>query len=84
VTQDDKMKVYALSTCPRCRRMKDHLTEKGVAHESVDVDLLPSEEKREIMDYLHGHKPVISFPVLEKGEKIVIGALPGDEDKFTE
>ena len=38
------LKLFALSTCPWCRKTKQLLDELGVEYNFVDVDLLPANE----------------------------------------
>jgi len=39
-----KVKLYALSTCVWCKKVKKLLAELGVAYDYIDVDLLSEEE----------------------------------------
>ena len=65
--------LLALSTCPRCRGMKEFLRKNGIAAAIVDVDLLPKKEKRENLDFLRRVNPRVSFPTLVVGDQAVIG-----------
>ncbi len=65
--------LMAISTCPRCQRMKKFLEMNGVKAKIVDVDLLPAEEKRTHMRFLQPINPRLSFPTLIVGELAVIG-----------
>ncbi|MDZ7270626.1 MAG: glutaredoxin family protein [candidate division KSB1 bacterium] len=65
--------LFALSTCPRCQRMKRFLQEHKVQAKIVDYDLLPAEEKRPILRFLQPINPRLSFPTLVVGDMAVIG-----------
>jgi glutaredoxin len=56
--------LYALSTCPWCRRTKALLGELGVAYDFTDVDLLEGAEKEATLDEVKRHNPGCSFPTL--------------------
>lgn len=65
--------LMAISTCPRCQRMKKFLEMNGIRAKVVDVDLLPLEEKRTHMRFLQPINPRLSFPTLIVGDLAVIG-----------
>ena len=61
---DHSVRLYALSTCGWCRRVKDFLGERGVAYEYVDVDLCSRDEKREVTVFLRGRGLPLTFPLV--------------------
>jgi glutaredoxin-like protein NrdH len=65
--------LLALSTCPRCQRMKSYLSQQGIDVIAVDVDLLPFEEKRDHLEFVRMVNPRVSFPTLVVGDLAVIG-----------
>lgn len=65
--------LFALSTCPRCRRVKEFLRSNGINALVIDVDLLPREERREQMAFVRQVNPRVSFPTLVVGDMAVIG-----------
>ena len=65
--------LFALSTCPRCRRVKAFLRDRGVEVLVVDVDLLDRDEKRRQLEFLSTVNPRVSFPTLVVGELAVVG-----------
>lgn len=65
--------LFALSTCPRCQRMKDFLSRHGVEALVIDVDLLPMTEKQQHYRFIREINPRISFPTLVVGDLAVIG-----------
>ena len=65
--------VYALSTCPWCRKVKALLDELGVAYDFLDVDLLDDTEESKIKPEVLKYNPRYSFPTVVLGEKVIIG-----------
>ncbi|MBN1153799.1 glutaredoxin family protein [candidate division KSB1 bacterium] len=65
--------LLALSTCPRCIRMKKFLKMHNISAEIVDVDLLPLDERRSVYRFLKPFNPRLSFPTLIVGDSVVIG-----------
>jgi len=65
--------LLALSTCPRCQRMKKFLQEHHVNVKIVDVDLLPLNDKKATYRFMHPVNPSLSFPTLIVGELAVVG-----------
>jgi glutaredoxin-like protein NrdH len=65
--------LMAISTCPRCQRMKQFLQMHGVKATIVDIDLLPLDEKKAHMRFLQPINPRLSFPTLIVGELAVVG-----------
>ncbi len=65
--------LMAISTCPRCARMKQFLQMHGIKAKIVDVDLLPMDEKKSHMRFLQPINPRLSFPTLIVGDLAVVG-----------
>jgi glutaredoxin-like protein NrdH len=65
--------LMAISTCPRCQRMKKFLEMNNVKATIVDVDLLPADEKKAHLRFLQPINPRLSFPTLIVGELAVVG-----------
>jgi len=65
--------LLAISTCPRCERVKTFLKLHQVSAKIIDVDLLPIEEKRTHMRFLQPFNPRLSFPTLIVGDLAVVG-----------
>ncbi len=74
-----KPMVYALSTCPYCKRTKRFLDSHKIAYELVDVDLLDDAKQDEVMDKVEKMTGRRSFPVVIIGKDIIVGH---DEDKL--
>jgi glutaredoxin-like protein NrdH len=68
------VKLYALSTCPWCKKTKALLESLGVEFYFVDVDLLSGAERNEAMAIVKKWNPSASFPVLVLDDaKCIIG-----------
>jgi len=74
-----KPMVYALSTCPYCKRTKRFLDLHKIPYEVVDVDLLDDSKQDEVMDKVEKMTGRRSFPVVIIGKEIIVGH---DEDKL--
>jgi glutaredoxin-like protein NrdH len=68
------VKVYALSTCPWCKKTKKLLDDLGVDYYFVDVDLLTGEEKNKAMAVVRKWNPSVSFPtIIVNNTRCIIG-----------
>lgn len=67
------VRLFALSTCPYCRMTRKFLDENGVAYEILEVDLLTGDEKQSAIDEVKRLSGGTSFPVLVKGDEVVVG-----------
>lgn len=74
-----KPKVYALSTCPYCKRTKRFLDEHKIAYDCTDVDLLDDAKQDEVMEELEKLTGKRAFPVIVIGKEIIVGH---DEQKL--
>ncbi|MDD5701677.1 MAG: glutaredoxin family protein [Dehalococcoidales bacterium] len=68
------IKLYALSTCPWCKKAKKLLDDLGVEYSFSDVDLLTGTEREEAIVTVKKWNPSASFPTIIINEtKIIIG-----------
>jgi glutaredoxin len=68
-----KLMLYAISTCPWCRKTKALLNELGVEYSYIDVDLVPEEEDK-IRREVERWNDRLSFPTLViDDEEVIIG-----------
>jgi glutaredoxin-like protein NrdH len=68
------VKVYALSTCPWCKKAKTLLNDMGVEYYFVDVDLLTGEEREKTIGTVKKWNPSVSFPtIVINDSKSIIG-----------
>lgn len=69
-----KIVVYALSTCPWCRKTKNLLNELGMDYYFVDVDLADDEEKQKLITTVRKWNPASSFPtIVLDDQKCIVG-----------
>jgi len=70
-----KLMLYAISTCPWCRKTKALLNELGVEYSYIDVDLVPEEEEDKIRREVERWNDRLSFPTLRliDDEEVIIG-----------
>ena len=64
--------LYALSTCPWCKKTKALLKELGVEYSFIDVDLLPDTEKAQAINVISKWNPSTSFPTIVINNKRAI------------
>ena len=69
----EKPKVYALSTCPYCKRTKRFLDQHRVVYDATDVDLLSDDEQDRILEEIEKMTGKRSFPVVIIGKEIIVG-----------
>ena len=71
--------IYALSTCPWCRKTKNLLNELGVDYYFTDVDLASDVEKQTLLDTVRKWNPASSFPTIVIDDKKCIVGFKEDE-----
>jgi glutaredoxin len=69
--------VYALSTCPWCRRTKRLLQDNGVPFRFVDVDLVSADEEDVVVAEISRLNPMQSFPTIVINGQVVAGFQEG-------
>jgi len=75
----ETVRLWALSTCPWCRKTKQWLTAHGVDFEFVDIDLLSDVEYDVVVADVQRLSGARSFPVVKIGDTVIVGYAP---DKF--
>ncbi len=70
------VKLYALSTCPHCKKAKQFLDDKKVDYQVVDVDLAKGREQKEALEEVERLTGRKSFPVIVINEIVVQGYKP--------
>jgi len=78
---EDEVIVYALSTCPWCRKTKRWFADSQVPFESVDVDTLPEDEQDAAAEKAYQLSGGRRFPVVVINGEVIVGHNPG---KFLE
>jgi glutaredoxin len=77
----DEVFVYALSTCPWCRKTKQWLADSRVPFESIDIDTLPADEQDAVAEKAYKLSGGRRFPVCVVNGEVIVGFSP---DKFLE
>ncbi len=72
-----KVRVYAVSTCPVCRRLRGVLNDLGIEYEWLDVDKAPREEALAALDYVERVAGAAAFPVVVAGDEVIVGLDEG-------
>jgi glutaredoxin-like protein NrdH len=70
--------VYALSTCPWCRKTKQWFADSEIDFEFVDVDTLPSEAQDEVADKVYQISGGRRFPVVVIKGAVIVGYNPDE------
>lgn len=68
-----QIKLYALSTCPACRKTKALLDANDIAYECKHIDLLEGLEQMGATNEVKKYNPELTFPTLVVGDTIVVG-----------
>jgi glutaredoxin len=76
-----KVFMYALSTCPWCRKAKQFFKENNIPFDFVDYDLQPEAEQEKIMEKMVKLAGATSFPVVLIENQVVVGYNP---EKYAE
>ena len=74
--KDDRdVKVFTISTCGWCKKVKKLLKSLGVEFEYVDIDTVEGEEKKNVKDDLKRYNSKLSCPtlVIDEGDEVIIG-----------
>ncbi|OHE59922.1 MAG: hypothetical protein A2Z47_03305 [Thermodesulfovibrio sp. RBG_19FT_COMBO_42_12] len=59
-----KARLYGLSTCPTCKRVKNLLDELNIKYELIEVDLLDSGEQWLTSKEVRRYNPAVTYPTL--------------------
>ncbi|HMK56104.1 MAG TPA: glutaredoxin family protein [Dissulfurispiraceae bacterium] len=77
-SQAKKVRLYTLSTCAVCGKVKKFLDEKGIPYELIVVDTLDSGEQWLASKEVKKYNPAASYPTVVI-EEVVVGY---DEDRL--
>jgi glutaredoxin-like protein NrdH len=67
-----RVRLYSLSTCPVCKKVKEFLASNLIEHELIEVDTLESGEQWLAMKELKKINPKETFPTVVV-EKAIVG-----------
>lgn len=70
--QKKKIRLYALSTCPECKRLKKFLDENNIQYQLIEVDLLDSGEQWVTSKEVKKYNPAVTYPTLVI-EEVMLG-----------
>ncbi|MCJ7806105.1 MAG: glutaredoxin family protein [Clostridia bacterium] len=67
------IKVYALSTCPWCKKVKKLLDDHNVEYDAIDVDLAQGEDQAQALEEVEKLTGKRSFPVTVIDGQVISG-----------
>jgi len=67
------VKVYSISTCPWCKKVKKLLEENNVQYDVLEVDLAQGEEQKKALAEVEKLTGKRSFPVTVINDKVIQG-----------
>jgi len=70
--QKKKVRLYSLTTCPTCKRVKKFLDGYDIKYELIEVDLLDSGEQWVTSKEVKRYNPAVTYPTLVI-EEVVLG-----------
>jgi glutaredoxin-like protein NrdH len=73
MSENNRIKLYAVSTCPHCNTLKKILESGNFNFDSVDVDLLVGKQRREMLEEVRQLNKRCSFPTMLIGETVIVG-----------
>lgn len=75
------VKLFAISTCGWCKKVKELLREEDIEFEYVNIDEVEGEESKEVRQDLKRFNSSLSCPtlVIDNGREVIIGF---QEDKI--
>lgn len=75
------VKVYALSTCPWCKKLKQFMKDNEIPCSVVDVDLLEGDAKETVLQEVDKVAGRRAFPITVIGEDVVVVGFKPEEIK---
>jgi glutaredoxin-like protein NrdH len=75
-----KIVLFALSTCPSCKRTKELLKTHDIDYVLVELDTIDAASREKLLQEVRKYNPRETFPtlVINGGEKVVIGYREDD------
>jgi len=70
--QKKKIRLYALSTCPECKRLKKFLDDNNIQYQLIEVDLLDSGEQWVTSKEVKKYNPSVTYPTMVI-EEVMLG-----------
>jgi glutaredoxin len=75
----NKVFLYTLSTCGWCKKTKELLKEKEIAHEYLDLDKCSKEDQKTAVEELKTKNLPVAFPVIIINDDKVIQGFKKDD-----
>jgi glutaredoxin-like protein NrdH len=73
-----QVKLYALSTCIRCKHTRELLDSLSADYDCIYVDRLSGPGRSEAINKVKQINPQLSFPTLVIGERVIVGFKKGE------
>ncbi|NOY64040.1 MAG: glutaredoxin family protein [Nitrospirae bacterium] len=72
---EKKIVLFALSTCPACKKTKKLMQEMGVEAVIIDLDTIDRDSRDKLLNEMRKYNPKETFPtlVIKGGQKVIIG-----------
>jgi len=70
--EQKKVRLYSLSTCPTCKKVKTYLDAHDIKYELIEVDLLDSGEQWLTTKEVKKYNPAATYPTLVV-EEVILG-----------
>ncbi len=72
---EKKIVLFALSSCPACKKTKKLLQKLGVEALTIDLDTIDRESRDKLLQEVRRFNPRETFPtlVINGGEKVIVG-----------
>ncbi|MFW5933037.1 MAG: glutaredoxin [Candidatus Hadarchaeota archaeon] len=69
------MKLFAISTCPWCKKTKELLESLDLEYRYVDLDKKAGDKKEEVKEKMKEYNPKGNVPtvVVDEGDEVVVG-----------
>ncbi|WP_407355573.1 glutaredoxin family protein [Methanolobus sp. WCC5] len=72
-TENKKVTIYALSTCPWCKKARKFFTEKGIDADYIEYDKADEETRKYIQEDCKSYTEELGFPIVKIGDDAVVG-----------
>jgi glutaredoxin len=79
-----KIMIYALSTCPWCKKTKRYFADKNIPFDFIDYDLATEDDRAWVRNEFNKRNLDLSFPKVFIGEKVISGYRPEEFEKVLE
>lgn len=76
-----KVVIYALSTCPWCRKAKKYFAERNIPFEATDYDKADEATQQAIKDDCKARGEEMSFPFVIIDDVAIVGYAPAKYSK---